>query len=143
MPNLQLDTDCEGPLALNDNTFEPVLLFYPEYYRSLGVHLYYFDGGNVIPSSTIVISYQEKISTDGQPYKQLIARTDFGSYEDAQAYIASQNSGSYKIVSSNPSVSPVPLPALEHYKLIYTSKNSVIAPIVGMVPEVKIFEYTK
>ena len=22
MPNLQLDTDCEGPLALNDNAFE-------------------------------------------------------------------------------------------------------------------------
>ncbi len=128
---------------LNDNTFEPVLLFYPEYYRSLGVHLYYFDGGNVIPGSTIVISYQDKTSSDGQPYKQLIARKDFGSYEDAQAYIAGQDTGSYKIVSSNPSVSPVPLPALEHYKLIYTSKNSVIAPIVGMVPEVKIFEYTK
>ncbi len=127
----------------NDNTFEPVLLFYPEYYRSLGVHLYYLDGGNIIPSSTIVISYQDKISNDGQPYKQLIARKDFSSYEDAQAYIASQNTGSYRIVSPNPRVSPVPLPALEHYKLIYTSKNSVIAPIVGMVPEVKIFEYIK
>ncbi len=22
MPNVQLDTDCEGPLALNDNAFE-------------------------------------------------------------------------------------------------------------------------
>jgi oligosaccharyl transferase (archaeosortase A-associated) len=127
----------------NDNTFEPVLLFYPEYYRTLGVHLYYLDGGSVTPSSTTVISYQEKISTDGQPYKQLIARKDFVSYEDAQAYIESQNTGSYKIVSPNPRISPVPLPALEHYKLIYTSKNSVIAPIVGMVPEVKIFEYTK
>jgi oligosaccharyl transferase (archaeosortase A-associated) len=128
---------------LNDNMLEPVLLYYPEYYRSLVIHLYNFDGKSVTPISSTVISYQEKISADGQPYKQIINTRSFSSYEDAQAYIASQKSGNYKIVSSHPRVSPVPLPALEHFKLIYTSKNSVIQPGVGMVPEVKIFQHIK
>ncbi|MCJ7515963.1 MAG: oligosaccharyl transferase, archaeosortase A system-associated [Dehalococcoidia bacterium] len=128
---------------LNGNTLEPMLLFYPEYYRSLVNHLYYFDGGIVTPTSTIVISYEEKISPDGQPYKQITDRKSFVSYDDAQAYIASQASDNYKIVGYQPRVSPVPLPALEHCKLIYTSNNSVVVPGVGIVPEVKIFEYIR
>lgn len=128
---------------LNGNTLEPVLLFYPEYYSSLLVHLYNFDGSKVTPISTIVISYQEKISSDGQPYREITGRQSFGSYDNAQAFIASQKSGNYKIVGSHPRVSPVPLPALEHYSLIYTSKSSVLDPGAGMVPEVKIFEYIK
>lgn len=36
---------------LNGNTLEPVLLFYPEYYRSLVVRLYNFDGGQVSPKT--------------------------------------------------------------------------------------------
>jgi len=52
---------------LNGNRLEPVLLFYPEYYRSLVIRLYNFDGKQVSPKSPKVISYQEKVSPDGQP----------------------------------------------------------------------------
>ena len=128
---------------LKDNTLEPVLLFYPEYYRSLIVRLYNFDGGKVIPKSSIVISYQDKVSPNGQPYRQITGVQSFGTYEDAQAYIASQKSGNYRIVGNNPFVSPVPLPALEHYRLVYASKGSVMETGIGMVAEVKIFEYAR
>jgi dolichyl-diphosphooligosaccharide--protein glycosyltransferase len=128
---------------LKDNTLEPVLLFYPEYYRSLIVRLYNFDGGRVIARSSIVISSEEKVTPDGQFYRQITDAKSFGSYEDARAYITSQKSGNYKVVSPNPYVSPVTLPALNHYKLIYSSKGSVTDPGIGTVPEVKIFEYTK
>jgi dolichyl-diphosphooligosaccharide--protein glycosyltransferase len=128
---------------LKDNTLEPVLLFYPEYYRSLIVRLYNFDGGRVIARSSFVISYEEKVNPDGQFYRQITDAKSFGSYEDAQAYITSQKSGNYKVVSPNPYVSPVTLLALNHYKLIYSSKGSVTDPGIGAVPEVKIFEYTK
>jgi hypothetical protein len=67
----------------------------------------------------------------------------FSGYEDAQAYITSQKSGNYRIVSPDPYASSVPLPALEHYRLIYTSKGSVMEPGGNTVPEVKIFEYAK
>ncbi len=128
---------------LKDNTLEPVLLFYPEYYRSFIVRLYNFDGGRVIARSSIVISSEEKVTPDGQFYRQITDAKSFGSYEDARAYITSQKSGNYKVVSPNPYVSPVTLPALNHYKLIYSSKGSVTDPGIGTVPEVKIFEYTK
>jgi dolichyl-diphosphooligosaccharide--protein glycosyltransferase len=128
---------------LKDNTLEPVLLFYPEYYRSLIVRLYNFDGGRFIARSSFVISYEEKVNPDGQFYRQITDAKSFGSYEDAQAYITSQKSGNYKVVSPNPYVSPVTLLALNHYKLIYSSKGSVTDPGIGTVPEVKIFEYTK
>jgi oligosaccharyl transferase (archaeosortase A-associated) len=128
---------------LKDNRLEPVLLFYPEYYRSLVIRLYNFDGSIVIPKSSTVISYQDKVNPNGQPYKQITSARSFDNYEEAQTYISNQKSGNYLIVSPDPYASPVPLSAVEHYKLIYASKGSVAAPGKGMVPAIKIFEYTK
>jgi oligosaccharyl transferase (archaeosortase A-associated) len=128
---------------LQENTLKPVILFYPEYYRSFVVRLYNFNGDNVIPKSSMVISYEVKATSAGQSYKQITDVKAFGSYQEAQAYVASQKSNNFRIISDNPYVSPVPLPALEHYKLIYSSKGSVMEPVIGMVPEVKIFEYTR
>lgn len=125
-----------------DNKFVPVLLFYPEYYRSLAVRLYNFDGSQVTPQSSNVISYEERISREGEPYKVITEAKSFSSYEEAEAYISSQESGNYRIVSEGPFASPVPLEALEHYKLIYSSDSSIMQPSVGMISEVKIFEYS-
>ena len=116
--------------------------FYPEYYRSLSVRLYNFDGKAVTPENPVVISYQEKVNPEGTPYKEITSEREFDSYEEAEAYLLSQESGNYRIVSDNPFISPVPLQALKHYKLIYSSHDGVPSPAAGMVPEVKIFEYT-
>ena len=126
-----------------DSTLKPVILFYPEYYRSLVIRLYNFDGSQVTPQSSVVISYQEKVSRDGTPYKEITSVQSFSSYEEAEAYIASQESTNYRIVSNNPFVSPVPLEALEHYKLVYSSQGTTTQPGGGSIPEVKIFEYVK
>jgi oligosaccharyl transferase (archaeosortase A-associated) len=128
---------------LTNNRLEPVLLFYPEYYRSLVVRLYNFDGRNVIPKSSIVISYEEKITPDGQYYRQITSVLSFDTYAEAQNYVTTQKSGNYRIVSNNQYVSPVPLPAVEHYRLIYSSKSLVADSGIDTVPEVKIFEYAK
>jgi hypothetical protein len=90
-----------------------------------------------------VISYQEKVSPDGQSYKQIVGVSSFDSYEEAQTYLSNQKSSNYMIVSPDPYASPVPLPAVEHYKLVYASKGSVTEPGKGMVPAVKIFEYAR
>ena len=67
---------------------------------------------------------------------------EFASYEEAKAYISTQESANYQIVSDNPFVSPVPLAALEDYKLIHSSDDAVQLPGTGItVPQVKIFEY--
>ena len=119
----------------------PVRLFHPEYYRSLSIRLYNFDGKAVTPQSSMVISYQEKVSREGKPYKQITSAEQFASYEEAQAYLLSQKSANYKIVSNNPFISPVPLEALKHYKLIHSSDSHITQPGGKTVPLVKIFEY--
>ena len=126
-----------------EDKLEPVILFHPEYYRSLLIRLYNFDGKQVVPSSSIVISFEERVSGDGQPYKEITSAKSFPSYEQAEAYVASQKSGNYRIVSDNPFASPVPLQALEHYKLVYSSKGSKTIPSGGLISEVKIFEYIR
>jgi hypothetical protein len=126
-----------------DGRLKPVIAFYPEYYRSLVVRLYNFDGGQVIPRSCTVIAYQDRISREGQSYKQITDTKSFPTYEEAKAYVTSQQSGNHRIVGANPFVSPVPLEKVEHYKLVYSSEHTKMQPDIGMVPKVKIFEYTK
>lgn len=116
--------------------------YYPEYYRSLAVRLYNFNASQVVPESTTVISYEENLGSDGQPYKEITSVKPFSTYKDAEVYVSEQKSGNYRIVSLDPFASPVPLPALKDYKLIYSSSSSVERPNGGAVPEVKIFEYT-
>jgi dolichyl-diphosphooligosaccharide--protein glycosyltransferase len=118
------------------------LLFYPEYYQSLATRLANFDGREVAAESPIVISYEDKTNTGGTPYKYITNSQSFPSYEEAKAYISNQNSENYRIVGTKPLVSPVPLAALEHYKLIYTSKTRMLRPGIG-TSSVKIFEYVK
>jgi dolichyl-diphosphooligosaccharide--protein glycosyltransferase len=120
----------------------PVWVFYPEYYRSLLTRLYNFDGKAVIPESTTVISYQEKVSSDGTPYREIVNWESFPSYEEATAYISRQKSGNYRIASRDKFVSPLPLEALKNYRLIYSSDDGETQS-VGLVPSVKIFEYAK
>jgi len=119
----------------------PVWLFYPEYYRALSTRLYNFDGKAVTPEVSLVISYQERVSEKGEAFKQITWSQPFPSYEEAIAYVSSQKSANYKIVGTNPFISPVPLDTVEHYKLIHSSESGVTVPEVGVLPEVKIFEY--
>jgi oligosaccharyl transferase (archaeosortase A-associated) len=109
------------------------LYIYPEYYRSLAVRLYNFDGKAVTPTKSVVISYQ-----DGE----VLSEKEFSSYEEAESYISSQKSGNYRIVGTDPMVSPVPLEELQHYKLVYSSEDLAAISNTGQVPAIKIFEFT-
>ncbi len=115
--------------------------YYPEYYRSVGARLYNFDGKAVTPESLWVISYQENADEAGNLYKIITGAEQFDTYEEAEAYLLSQESTNYRIAGMNPMISPVPLEALEHYELIHNSDNKVFLPDGRQVPAVKIFEY--
>ena len=128
---------------LQEGRLVSVRLFYPEYYRSLSVRLYNFDGKAVTPEHCMVVSYEEKVNREGIGYKEITSMQTFPSYEAATAYVSSQESANYKIVSDNPFISPVPLEALDHYRLIYSSDILAMAQDFGMIPSIKIFEYVK
>jgi len=128
-------------LVPQENQLARVQLFYPEYYRSLASRLYNFDGKAVIPEDIIVISYQEQADEEGNIYKVVTSAEQFAIFGEAEAYLLSQETANYRIVGVNPLSSPVPLEALEHYQLIYSSESGVKFPNWGSVPAVKIFEY--
>ncbi|MBA7502788.1 hypothetical protein ES706_01382 [subsurface metagenome] len=117
---------------------KPLNLFYPAYYRSMVVRLYNFDGKAVVPEETLVISYEEKLSREGVWYKEITGSESFSTYEEAEAYISSQELGNYKIVGTDPFTSPVPLEEMTHYQLVYTSAQKWQGK-----PAVKIFEYVQ
>jgi len=127
---------------LEDGELKPVALFYPEYYRSLMVRLYNFDGSEVIPQASTVVSYEEKLGPGGDVYRQITGIKSFQSYERAEDYVANQEPGSCRIAGTNPLASPVPLEKLNQYELVYSSKSASQTPVGGLIPEVKIFEYT-
>ncbi len=114
-------------------------LYYPAYYESIAARLYNFDGKAVTSTESTVISYEE-MEYEGEKYKAITSGKSFSSYEDAQAYVASQTSGNYRIVSISPFSSPMPLEALNSYELVHSS-NATVTMYEYTVSSVKIFEY--
>jgi dolichyl-diphosphooligosaccharide--protein glycosyltransferase len=113
------------------------MLYYPAYYQSMVARLYNFDGKNVTPTQPIVISYEERTSSGGQKYKEVTSGQPFPTYEEAQAYVANQTSGNYRIVGIDPFSSIVPLEPLNSYERIYPAA----ANITINTTTVKIFKY--
>jgi oligosaccharyl transferase (archaeosortase A-associated) len=119
------------------------VFYYPDYYRTMASRLYTFEGKAVTPKSTIVISYQENKAGDGTTYKVMTTLKKFHTYQDAEDYIAGQESGNYRIVGTDPALSPVPLEELAHYKLSYSATTKLASSQTGATTGVKIFEYVK
>jgi dolichyl-diphosphooligosaccharide--protein glycosyltransferase len=122
--------------------FEPLVFYHAEYFRSLAVRLYNFDGAAVTPMSCQVISWEERMSVEGK-YKHLTGSQVFQSYEEALSFISTQQSGNYRIVSDNPLKSPVPLARVSGYRLAYSSDSKCQSADGTQMPEVKVFEYIK
>jgi len=118
----------------------PVLMYYPEYYRSMVVRLYCFDGKEYAPAETAAISWEAKTGADGTAYKEITGIKTFGSYGEASAFLTTQQGANWRIVGKGPLASPVPLEALAGYKPAFASTQQ---SRVGNndVPAVKIFEY--
>jgi len=118
-----------------------ILLYYPDYYRSMCSRLYNFSGEMVVPdNSTLVISYDD-IVISGEHYKQITSMQSFATYEEAQEYLENQNNPKCRIVGENLFTSPVPLESLEHYKLVHESEMQVAQSGGEQISYVKIFEY--
>jgi dolichyl-diphosphooligosaccharide--protein glycosyltransferase len=136
--------------------YEPTIpLYHPAYYRSMTARLYNFGGEEVVPdNSTLVISYVEQTDTTTgqkfkviQPYKdnvtgQYLIGIPFSTYEEAEEYL--EDHPDHDIVGTSPFVSPVPLEALDDYKLIYQSNTTAVEFGGGRkLSYVEIFEYIK
>lgn len=119
----------------------PLQLFHSEYYHSLCVRLYNFDGEAVPAGKITVVSYQDKVDQQGNNYRQATDIQEFESSQEAVAYMESDKSVEHRIAGIHPFISPISLEAVEDYRLIYSSEFGRTDSTVGLIPEVKIFEY--
>jgi len=104
----------------------PIQLYYPEYYKSLMVRLYNFDGKSITPYQSTVIKY------DGWGLVEIVT---YPNYEEAIARTGEINT---KLVGTSPYISPVPLEKVAGYQLVYESTQKTAQGL----PEVKVFMIT-
>jgi dolichyl-phosphooligosaccharide-protein glycotransferase len=119
-----------------------VLLYYPEYYRTMVARLYNFEGKAVVPyNTTTVISYTEKKDNNGTPYKEITSSKVFPTYEEGLKFLQGQKTTNYRLVGADPFASPVPLEASAHYRLVHQSPSILGEGDNRKVTYVEIFEY--
>jgi oligosaccharyl transferase (archaeosortase A-associated) len=117
-------------------------VFYPEYFESVLVRLYNFDGKAVTTIEPTVITFIEKIGQDGKPFKQITGAQKFNTYKEAMAFIAEAGPANHRLVSMSPFTSPVALSRILNYRLVFSSKETNNTVVPGMaIPQVKIYQY--
>jgi dolichyl-diphosphooligosaccharide--protein glycosyltransferase len=124
------------------DNYSQVVLFYPEYYQTMVVRLYNFDGKAVTPDEVNVVEITQVTANNGNQYNLISDTKKFSTYEEAEEFVAGQKAGTYRIMGEDPFKSPVPLEALKDYKLVHESEQNVKAGS-NETPQVKIFEYQK
>jgi len=127
--------------ADEDGTPTPVLFYYPAYYRSMAVRLFYYDGMPIEPrDSAWVISYRE-VEGAGGFYKQILSSHLFEDYEDAAAFLAAQTEGHWRLGGFDPLLPCVPVAAAGRLRKVYASAEAGISGPGFALPALKIFDY--
>ena len=138
-------------LIPTDGGYVPKYFYYPEYYRTLGVRLFHFDGQAVTEEKPMVIEWDFITADDGSVYKVITRMNSFDSYQDALVHLQTEAGENSRIVGLYPFVSPIALDEMEDIRIVYTSEGVTShtdseppgwESIRIILPEVKIFEYT-
>jgi dolichyl-diphosphooligosaccharide--protein glycosyltransferase len=129
-------------LQKQGNQYVSMLLYYPQYYRSMVSRLYNFDGKAVIPDTAYVLACKEITVQGGRSVKEITEFKTFSSYGEAEAFMLANKNKDYILVGQDPYKSCVPLEELKGYKLVYSSSQKVTSGSKSQ-SNVKIFEYDK
>jgi len=122
------------------NQYVPAIYFFPEYYRSMVVRLYNFDGKAVMSRTVEVIEYREFDAQNGNTYREIVDKKVFSSYGEAQRFIGENSGSNYIIAGEDPAESPVPLEELKDFSPVYSSSQQSVVGTTSQ-PSIKIFEY--
>jgi len=122
-----LSKDAKGGLG-------PLVLFHPDYYRTMAVRLYVFGGQAAVPNdTTYVITYAERRNDDGTVAKEILESRRFKTFEGAEAWLDRVGHTGRTIVGLDPKQTPVPIAALTRLRMVHESAEAL--------PAVRIFEY--
>ena len=113
---------------------------YPKYYRTMAVRLYAFGGRAILPEAVSAIRVGPPASRSG--LARVLGERSFPSYDAADLFIRSRPGERWRIASSDPLVSCVPLVALNGYVRVYRASGTQQANDGrSRVPTLQIYEY--
>ena len=125
-------------LPLEGGGAQPVIVFYPEYFRSMASRLYLHDGRDYEPrQATTVFALRE-----GEGLKTISSQRTFGTYEQARRYMDARPDQNLLLGTMDPYKSCVPLEAVEGLSLVFNSRLGPVVGKDGKIRAVKIFERT-
>ncbi len=115
------------------------LFIYPAYYQAMSTRLFSFNGTAQEGINPLVVEYVERTSK-GMTYKEVVNTKQFATYDEAVDFVSNQASGNFKIVGTSIAESPVPLAALENYRLVHSSEETIPISSSAQTAQIKIFE---
>jgi dolichyl-diphosphooligosaccharide--protein glycosyltransferase len=121
---------------------EPLVVYYPEFYRTMAVRLYAFDGQAVTPrNSTWVIATKER-KAGRRIHQDLRFAKPFDSYEAAAQYLEQhkKEDPGLRIAGLDPRRSCVPLEPLRGFRLEFASRPVPVAQQT-VIETVKVFSH--
>ncbi len=123
----------------SDGVWEPIVLYYPEYYQTMAVRLYTFHGQATEPEEYSVIRFQMGESS-GHLAKEIVELQQFHTYDEALSFLSQSGDANWRLVSADPLTSAAPLEALHDFSVEHESAVEVF--LQGQpVSEVRVFKY--
>jgi len=106
----------------------PVQIYMEPYFRSMTARLYFFDGTEVAGGEGVGLAYRGMELESGAVVPVLTKSPKITSnYSELQAFVNdSRKQGDLaEIAATSPTSSPIPLEALQHYRLVHESETPV------------------
>ena len=127
----------------NQGKLRPKIFYLPAYYRSLVVRLFTF-GGRAVDGGggATLLTLRQKTFPHGGPYQEIVESRHFESAEFAQVIEAQCKKDGCVLVGEDPTVSCVPLDALESFRPVFSSTTSSIGLRNTRRKRVQVYEFT-
>ena len=127
--------------GLDDGGLEPVVVFYPDYYRSMMARMYLFDGEAVEPRNSVwVLSWRKETTPGVKVRRRIVSQVRFETHAEAVAYMAARPDQPLVLAGLDPARSCVPVEGLASFRPAHNTKPGPLAEETGRVRAVKIFE---
>ena len=124
-------------LARSGEDYRPVTFYFPEYFESMAIRLYLFEGKQAAESDVWVIQYIDQ-DLSGTQMRAITEARQFNSYEEALRYqrqlLEKPRVTTVRIASLDPAKSCVPVKPLAGFRLVHQAGGD------GTFQRVKLFE---
>ena len=122
-----------------EGVYEPLLLYTPEYYRTMSARLCLFNGKAVTPANStwVITAKKHPIAND---YSVINTEQRFATYQEAVDFLAKSKEPTARLVGLNPRLSCVPLEASPSFHFEFDSRPGARA---GELMGVKVFSYAR